>query len=696
MTPRTTTRFAFLGATALLLGTGCMGTSFSPHFRDNNLDDLRVVLSRFGKEQTGPRNALGKHMVFVVTAAPAKIIAYDLDANQSLWQVAAEITSKVVVGRSLFFHLAGKSEIVARSITDGHVVWSGVKIRGDRLMGLAADGDELYVVSENTVRSDEGTAASLVALSETGKERWVQTSSARLGAPAAQSGRVFVPVRSHSIAIVDSKSGDEISRIRSKEETLNWVASIDGAVFFGGKAGVYRLDEKSVTGTQKESSFVSAPLPASVRPAYYWDGYNAALSTYTAYDRNRLLWKVVPGQTKFVGDTIFVHNYRFFFAFDTEEKHAGGGGGQGASMQWAFSFPRFDVVSSVHTGNALVLVTEKGDLLTLEAKGGGVVGETKLKLQIRGATFDADGFQPKGAVTRRPDIRGALTEIIWDPDRRFGAVKLFCVEQLARLSGENISTDLVKIVTHEGIDPAVYKLAGQVIVDRHDVSAIPLYLETLKRHYDFVEGTAARAVDIMARALGDLKPKEAVVPLLAHLADHETPIGAVEEIVRALVTIGDKSVVDAFRDFILIYRCDPGLEKTPASLNLIAEGLLKLGGEDERQLLRFIENDSHTLKSLRTYLGEALRQTKSGAHPTGKNGPAAPPAPAKAAAAPAKAGTVPAPGPANEKGAAPAPAPAKEAAAASKDKAKEAPAPKAHGGATATPDKPATKKTGAK
>jgi hypothetical protein len=42
---------------------------------------------------------------------------------------------------------------------------------------------------------------------------------------------------------------------------------------------------------------------------------------------------------------------------------------------------------------------------------------------------------------------------------------------------------------------------------------------------------------------------------------------------------------------------------------LIAEALLRLGGEDERQLLSFVENDSHTVRPLRVYLAAALRQS---------------------------------------------------------------------------------------
>jgi HEAT repeat protein len=314
---------------------------------------------------------------------------------------------------------------------------------------------------------------------------------------------------------------------------------------------------------------------------------------------------LAPDDMAFRDDTIFVHNYRFFFAFDTSKRDP-----EQSNLKWVYSFPRHDVVASVHTGESLVLVTDNGKLINLDLATGSPVAKQDLGLEVRGATFDAAGHRAPGEAKGKPNLRASLIEVIWDPDRRFQAVKLFCVEELARLKSGKVSQDLVKIVTHEGVDPAVYERAGEVLVKRHDKGAIPLYIKTLKTKYNFVKGTEARAVDVMARAVGELKAPEAVKPLLMHLADHETPLPAVVEVVKALTAIGDESIREPFRDFLLTYRCDPLFRKYPAALNLVAEALLEMGTEEERQLLSFVENDPHSLASLRTYLGEALRQTK--------------------------------------------------------------------------------------
>ena len=82
------------------------------------------------------------------------------------------------------------------------------------------------------------------------------------------------------------------------------------------------------------------------------------------------------------------------------------------------------------------------------------------------------------------------------------------------------------------------------------------------------------------------------------------------EIARALKAIGNRSVVRPLRDFLLTYRCEPEFRKAPAALNTVADALLEMGGEEERQLLQFVGNDSHTLQSLRVYVAAALRQAK--------------------------------------------------------------------------------------
>ncbi|MCC6746590.1 MAG: PQQ-binding-like beta-propeller repeat protein [Deltaproteobacteria bacterium] len=582
---------------------GCAETAFSLHFPDNQARDLQNAMARLQRGRPGtPANGLGKPLAFLV--GDGRLVAYDLQAQGVLWSVEAQPTSRVTVGRDYVFHRTGDSQLVGRRVADGQVQWSGAMEQGGRLLGTAADGNDLYYVVERTERRlFGGAAAHLVAVDgATGKTRWVVDSAGRLGAPAARDGLVFVPLRSQAVALLSAQDGREIARVRSKDEALLWVRTTAAGVFFGGRSGIYRLDARAVAGTRAGSTFVAAALPKMVQPPYWWDGYNAALAGYTAYDRNRLLWQVADGEGMGLTDgAVFVHNYRFFFAFDAAGATAG-------RLRWAYAYPRHDAVGSTFTGRTLALVTSHGAVVTLDPRSGLPITQQPVKMAVRGVTFDADGFAPAGEGKGASDLRAALKEMIWDPDRRFQAVKIFGVEQLARLPGGQVTEDLVKIVSRPDLDAAVYRRAGDVLVARRDRAAIPLYLNVLKQRTDFVEGTQAVAVDVIARALGDLKAPEAVRPLLAHLGDHETPQPALVEVVKALTALGDAAVLEPFRDFLLTYRCDAAFLKDTTALNLVAEALLRLGGEDERQLLSFVENDSHTLKPLRAYIAAAARR----------------------------------------------------------------------------------------
>ncbi|MBW2737029.1 MAG: PQQ-binding-like beta-propeller repeat protein, partial [Deltaproteobacteria bacterium] len=384
--------------------------TFSLSFPDNEVAPLRRVLSQVDKGQAKPMN--GRPMAYLVTrATPPELLAFDLESRKVVWRRSGSFISRVIVGEKRLYHLSKKSELMARATDDGRVLWTAPLPQGARLLGMATDGPAVYLTLEAIDRAKMGAAGYLMAFSAAGKLRFKRKSSGRLGAPAARGGVVFVPLRHQSLAVVDGVQGEEIARIRSKEEVILWVrATVDG-IYYGGRSGVYRLDEKSVSGKRAESTFVAAALPESVRPAYWWDGYNAALAGYTAYDRNRLLWDL-EGETSptFTGDTIVVHNYRFFFGFsgkiarrgreeatttDPRGKEAAtkaaqaagvavgapshrpqmrpGAGGklrtdgmeltdegveQGAArLKWAYSFPREDVVASAHTGRALVMIS---------------------------------------------------------------------------------------------------------------------------------------------------------------------------------------------------------------------------------------------------------------------------------------------------------------------------------------------------
>jgi outer membrane protein assembly factor BamB len=575
-----------------LLLAGCGEATFSAHLRDNNAEDLRRALS-------ASRPAAGEagHMVFLATGGPEKsLVAYDLAAGKIAWRERVDLRSRVVVGKGLIAHRQGAGELVVRDEASGRPLYT-IAI-ADKYVGAAFDEERLYYV----VQSNAGQRTStLIAVDRAGKELWRSPALGSLGAPAARGGVVAVPYREQNLVLIDGRTGKELARVRATDEQIAFVRATPEGFFYGGGKGVTRLDEKS--GNPKgETSYAEANLGSDqIRTFYWWDGYELAQTNYTAFDRNRLLWR--PAQaTAFQDDGVVLHSYRYFFAFDAKR----------GKLRWAYAHPRTDLVSADPVGASVLFVSVDGEIGAVDARTGQVRGVIKTRLPVLGATFDADGFTgtlgapPEGAN----DVVATLNQIIWDRDARFTAVKLFAVEALGSLPPDtaNATASLLKVVLAQSperdVPPAVQKKAGEALVARKDPAALPLYLKALDVRFDFVEDQRPRGLDVLARACAALDAKQAAPALAAHLLDPATPQPVLKELAAALVALG--SGQEALRELLLGYRADPMFLADPTALNLAAEGLLKLGGPEGRRTVAFVADEKRTLPPVSAYVKKLL------------------------------------------------------------------------------------------
>ncbi|HEY3359214.1 MAG TPA: PQQ-binding-like beta-propeller repeat protein [Polyangia bacterium] len=617
---------AALAALAVVLGGACAEPTFSSHRRDNNPLDLSLAMQRRGAVKPGPQNATGHALAFLVTPAPARLITYDLTDGKVLWSVETDITSRVAVGKDLVFHRVGERRIVARDVRTGREAYGYEMPAGTNLLGVSADDRGAYLVSY----TDEGArrVSTLRAL-RGGSIAWVKEVAGRIAVPAAAGGLVYVPFLSQYLAILDADNGQEIARLRPGREMITFVRTLPEGVFFGDQ-GVYMLNARAVEG-RKGAAFQQAKLPEIVRTFYYWDGYNAAQTRYSAFDRNRLLWRGEPAGEGFgFRGGIVLSSYRFLFSFD----------GEAGALRWAHSNPKSDITASEHLGSAVAFVAADGEITVLDVRTGTRLWAGKVGAPVIGATFDADGFAPQGAPSAAPaePLAAALRRIVWDPDRRFVAIKVFAVDALAQLPGADVSRELLKLVRKDRIPREIYARAGDALVARKDRQILPELLDALKVRYDYVEASKPRGLEIVARALAALDTSEGMSLLIDHLMDPETALVAVREIAVAATRAKARVAIPPMRDFLTTYRADPTFATDPGPMIAVVEGLLQIGGSKERQLLRFVADDPRTIEKLRSYINAALDQTRpGGAPPAG-----APSAGEKAAAEAGGGGVVPA------------------------------------------------------
>jgi outer membrane protein assembly factor BamB len=579
--------------------------AFSPHARDNQAEDVRRALARMRPAKAGPLNGSGHAMGFLVASAGEKqkrILGVDLDDKRVAWNEAADVRSRIAVGPGLIVHRQGEGELVGRDPRSGAVKLT-VKLPKDaKFIGAAVDEDRVFYVLQATGGSRR--TSDLVAIDFGGSEKWRDTAVGSLGAPAARGGVVAVPFAYQNLVLVDGKSGSELARVRAMDEQISFARATPEGIFFGGPKGVTLLDERAVTGTRKESSVLEANLGGAERAAYGFDGYQGVQVDYGATDRNRLLWRGEPrsGRVAFQDGTVFLHTYRYVFAFDPFN----------GKLRWAFANPRQDVIASDAARTAVPIATADGDVGLLDAGTGSYEVRVKTGLRLLGGTFDAEGAKAAASADSAADLARRLEQIIWDPDARFNTVKAFAARALADIPGKEASLALLKIVqAPTGISDPVQKAAGDRLVERKDKEAATDYLEALKRsHYDHLDAAHKRGVDVLARALAAIDSKAATGEIVAHLKDHETPQAALKDIVASLSSLGGKEAATGLQMFLLTYRSDPAFLEDPTPLVLAGEGLAKQGGPEGRRAVVFASAEPRTLPPVAAALRKVLEASR--------------------------------------------------------------------------------------
>ncbi|MBI4508703.1 MAG: PQQ-binding-like beta-propeller repeat protein [Deltaproteobacteria bacterium] len=592
----------------LCVAAGCSGAGRLALTSDDN-NPAAIARALSSQEQRlatrpgkGIANSSGRPVAFLVAqGSPRNLIAWDLSEGKALWTVAADVTSRVVVGSSFAAYREGKANIVAREVGNGKVRWSHALGARTTFLGLAADGDHaFYVVQEDGARR----AWHLVALKD-GKEAWRQDAPGTLGTPTASGGLVFVPFMTQWLTIFDAETGAQVARIRQDDEAVTYVRATSDGVFYGSR-GIFLLDENSAAGKKTGATYGMAKFPEFVRPSYHFDAFKSVQAEYSAYDRNRVLWRAAKqdGRLVFRDNTAVVFTYRFFFGFDAET----------GELKWAHDHPRFDVVSAEHVGPSVLYVSQEGEIGALDPVNGSRLFETKVGSRILGATFDADGFRPAGA-SEPTSTRAALESIVWNKDARFGSQKLFAVTILGGMPGNEVASALIRIIGDENLPAPVVQKAGDLLVARKDEGALPLLVDALTVKHDYITGSRPRGVDVIARAIAGIGKPEAVPVLVAVLEAPETDPVHLKDVVQALAACKGSDAVSALSKFLLMYRADPTFASDPAPLSGAVDALLAGGREAERELVAYVEGDPRTQPKLAEYARRALAERKNNGQP---------------------------------------------------------------------------------
>jgi len=595
----------FATALLLVLGTACGGTGgFGLSSGDNDPAKLAQAMATVQEPAVGPINRTGKPMVFLAARGkPKQLVAFDLESKKELWRVDSDVSSKVVVGRDFVASKEGEGNLVGRDITSGKKLWS-VSVQGT-FVGATADNDRVYY----TTQSGSRTWTLRAVNGKSGDEVWNAESNGALGAPAARGGLVFSPYLKQWLAILDAKTGEQLTRIRGIDEEISFVRATASHVYFGSKAGVFLLDERAASGKRSESTYGSANLPKDfIRVHYHWDAFDPVQAGYSAYDRNRVLWDAdAKGDAlAFANDLVVVQTYRFFFGFSATS----------GDLAWAYNHPRVDIVASAQLGSAIGMASMLGEIGALDPVTGERIYQAKIPGQFVGGTFDAAGWAPNERDGERTGTAAALASIARDRDARFNDVKKFAVTALSQLKGGDVTRDLLVLIQNDKTPPYLLQTAADVLVERKDPAGLSFLVEALKVRDNYVTGTKPRAVGVAARAIAAMNPDgidaslrgQAVEGLIAHLTSPATSVGDLVHLVRALGQIGAGAERSTLSSFLLVYRADPAFATQIDAVAATIDVLLSRGGTAERELVSFVAEDALSQPSVAEYARRALVQ----------------------------------------------------------------------------------------
>src|SRR2546425_12623135 len=82
------------------LAGGCAEPPFSAHVRDNSVEDIARAVAAASSAERGAR----RPTAYLVTAGERHLVGYDLEGARVKWDVPAEVSSRVAVGRGFVAH----------------------------------------------------------------------------------------------------------------------------------------------------------------------------------------------------------------------------------------------------------------------------------------------------------------------------------------------------------------------------------------------------------------------------------------------------------------------------------------------------------------------------------------------------------------------------------------------------------------
>jgi hypothetical protein len=579
-----TMRSSLLSLVALALlvpacgGGGVLGSAaFSQRFPDDRVDHVEAVVARLGA--VPPEH--DRSIVVLAATSPDRLLAYDLAAGRTLWEIPATLrTIPYVAGHYVVTQEEGG--VVVRALDGGRET---ARI-ADQQMGLiGADGDRDSGAIALSTGGAVGARSVLVGLSHGSPSFRAEVSQA-LGVPAVRGDMIFQPWGNQNLSVIE-EDGGEIARVRVTRGVMGH-AFVEGTSIFVGQTGLGLLSADLDSASDVPwLEIASTPRPGN--PPLMRDAYTPPPSPGSATHRVRLAFapRAEGTSVALVDDLVVLVFYRLVFGLSE----------LGARAAWVQEMPH-DVIGVSVREAGIFVVDDHGEVSLLSRTDGRPIWNASIGEGGSFAAIDPGTFAPSGSPQGDAlPLRDQLLSAAQSTDARLVPAREYAVRLLGGLEDPQVTDNLVALCDDRNAPATVHTAACETLGGR--TTGPDAILTALGRHQAFLQGTAAPPVGALARAALAMTERRATPLLLAQMRDPDTRNEDLVPLFEALSGLGDASATTPLEDFLRLYHAEPSDSGLAPGLGAAVAAYTHIAGPTSREFLQSLIDDGLTMVEVR-------------------------------------------------------------------------------------------------
>lgn len=561
-----------------------LGEVFDEGWRDDGGASIRSLQSKLVSHPV-PRGAN-----VAVGVVEDGLVGVALDTGQ-VWRFGHVIDARPWIAGNVVVGTGG-GQVFALDAVTGRPLWS--RLATGKVRAAGDDGRTTLVSLESSLRG-EGV---LVAVGRDGTVTRQLELPVRIGTPALVANLAFLPWEERNVTVYDLGSGREIARAVLSHPTSH--AFVAGGSLFFGQEIISAFDARIGEASGPTLSIPNRALPGD--PGWLEAvGVGKVISGES--DTNRVY--AMPVRTgeglRFDGDRYYATYRRFVLGL---EATTGG-------LAWVRRTEADSLGGGAYLGG-VALCEREGTVRFYEGMTGAVAGQVSLGARVQVCLVQADGLS-KRAELRRESLIDQVSGAMDVTEPGVGEMQSFLLSELVVQESPEATRRLIEMAMDSRTPPGLMTQVREGLALRRN--GAEFMLEALGSRYDFLAGVLVTPpVGPLADALAQMGEGRAAPLLAEHLNDPANSTDDVKRSAQALAKLATVQELEQLETFFALNRATAFNRDIVTAVVAVAEALLRVGGAEGREIVRFAAYDSMTVSSLQ----QPLRDVVEGTSTTGR------------------------------------------------------------------------------